>query len=449
METGMLLAVPNDNPAGEEVEEAIREALDEADDEEIMGRDVTPYVLRKVNEKTGGESLNSNISLVLNNAKVGAEVAVAIADKEQYFRRGKMYASAPLSVSTLGSASKFTEYSNTVPIDPKSVPTSRVVVMGGAAVDIIARPLPRTDLLPETSNPGSRSESDGGVGRNIAEVLGRMGETPLLYSAVGDDPIGRGLVSRLRDEYGVVGVESTVHTILDARTAAYIAVLDGTGDLSVAVADMEVLSKIPVPDHRVLEAAEVLIMDANAPMETLTKAALSAVDCNVSVFFEPTSIPKAVLAGRRKDFLSCLTYASPNVAELLAMADGWTDSLEDLGEATKEDDYRTVKVAAAELLGQMRPGGPAHVVVTLGADGVLLASRDRSVSELDGDPQFTHFPATDGIEVENCTGAGDALCGAFVRAILKNQSVSDAVREGMEAAERCLLRSDGAISPDV
>ena len=52
MPNGMLVAVPNTDPAGEAVEQAIQETLREADDLGIQGRDVTPYILKRVSEKT-------------------------------------------------------------------------------------------------------------------------------------------------------------------------------------------------------------------------------------------------------------------------------------------------------------------------------------------------------------------------------------------------------------
>jgi pseudouridine-5'-phosphate glycosidase len=45
----------------------------------IIGRDVTPYVLKRVAELTRGESLKANIALVKNNAKIGAEIAKELA----------------------------------------------------------------------------------------------------------------------------------------------------------------------------------------------------------------------------------------------------------------------------------------------------------------------------------------------------------------------------------
>ena len=77
---GMLVGVPNNDPAGSNVEAAIQAALKEADELNIRGRDVTPYILKEVAEKTGGDSLKSNMALVRRNAEVGAEIAIAISE---------------------------------------------------------------------------------------------------------------------------------------------------------------------------------------------------------------------------------------------------------------------------------------------------------------------------------------------------------------------------------
>lgn len=55
---------------------AINNAIKEADDKGIKGKESTPFLLSKVKEITGGSSLEANIQLVYNNAKVGAELAV-------------------------------------------------------------------------------------------------------------------------------------------------------------------------------------------------------------------------------------------------------------------------------------------------------------------------------------------------------------------------------------
>jgi pseudouridine-5'-phosphate glycosidase len=56
----------------------IETALKEADELKIAGKDVTPFMLGKVKELTGGKSLEANIALVKNNAVVGAKIAVSL-----------------------------------------------------------------------------------------------------------------------------------------------------------------------------------------------------------------------------------------------------------------------------------------------------------------------------------------------------------------------------------
>ena len=57
------------------IDNAITKALDMADKEGIKGKAVTPFLLKTIVELTGGESLESNIKLVLNNAVLGAKIA--------------------------------------------------------------------------------------------------------------------------------------------------------------------------------------------------------------------------------------------------------------------------------------------------------------------------------------------------------------------------------------
>jgi len=61
------------------INEAISVAVLEAEREGIKGKESTPFLLARVKELTGGDSLESNIELVYNNAKVGAQLAVALA----------------------------------------------------------------------------------------------------------------------------------------------------------------------------------------------------------------------------------------------------------------------------------------------------------------------------------------------------------------------------------
>ena len=56
------------------IDEAISKALTMAEERGIKGKEITPYLLQTIMELTGGDSLESNIKLILNNAKLGAQV---------------------------------------------------------------------------------------------------------------------------------------------------------------------------------------------------------------------------------------------------------------------------------------------------------------------------------------------------------------------------------------
>ena len=82
---GMLVT----NPIPEEyamdkavIDAAIEQALAEAKEQGIHGKETTPFLLARVVELTGGESLESNIQLVLNNARVAARTAACLAEAE-------------------------------------------------------------------------------------------------------------------------------------------------------------------------------------------------------------------------------------------------------------------------------------------------------------------------------------------------------------------------------
>ena len=80
LEGGLLIA----NPLFEEkaldpdlLQQVVEESLKSAEDQNISGKDITPFVLEQIVQKTGGASLEANIALIQNNARVGAGIARA------------------------------------------------------------------------------------------------------------------------------------------------------------------------------------------------------------------------------------------------------------------------------------------------------------------------------------------------------------------------------------
>lgn len=82
---GILVANPiptEDEIPAEEINEIIDQALAEEKEAGVKGKDSTPFLLAKIVELTDGRSLETNIALVYNNAKVGAKIAVAYANEK-------------------------------------------------------------------------------------------------------------------------------------------------------------------------------------------------------------------------------------------------------------------------------------------------------------------------------------------------------------------------------
>ena len=84
MTNGLLIANPipeADSLDAAAIEDRISEAVAQAEGEGVSGKALTPYLLQRIFELTEGRSLKANIALVLNNAAVAAELAVAVAKR--------------------------------------------------------------------------------------------------------------------------------------------------------------------------------------------------------------------------------------------------------------------------------------------------------------------------------------------------------------------------------
>lgn len=269
------------------------------------------------------------------------------------------------------------------------------VVIGGANVDVKARSTARA--VPTTSNPGTTTLTPGGVGRNVAENLARLGTPVHLVSAVGrDDPGDRLLAETAAAGVGVATVRRSAEP-----TGSYTAVLDVDGELLVAVADMAATESItPLDVHAaapLLAQAAMLVLDGNLPAESVRTALALARDAEVPVALDPVSVPKAE---RLEPVLSSgagLLLLTPNAAELAALG-GSVERLHALG--------------------------VEHVWVRRGAAGSVLSSRGAGTLRL---------PAVPG-PVVDVTGAGDAMLAAFCHGVLTGRSPLEAARLGQAAA---------------
>jgi pseudouridine kinase len=297
-----------------------------------------------------------------------------------------------------------------------------VVVIGGANMDVKARS--RITAVPATSNPGIAAMSPGGVGRNIAENLARLGTRTHLVACVGRDPLGDTLIRETSD----AGVHLNHLARTDTATGTYTAVLDATGELIIAVSDMaatEELSPAHVDAARdTVAAADLLVLDGNLSAETAGYARNLGVTAGVRTIIEPVSVPKArtlaTLPGMF-DPAYPLYLVTPNRDEVAAMT----------GLPTGTD--AELRLAA----GRLHERGVSYVWIRLGAAGSLLSGPDG----------MHHIAALD-TDVVDVTGAGDSLLAAFCHALLGGASPVDAARFG-HAAATLTIASPFTVRPDL
>lgn len=298
-----------------------------------------------------------------------------------------------------------------------------VVVVGGANMDVKARSA--RAAVPGTSNPGAATMAAGGVGRNIAENLARLGTRTYLVAAIGTDALGDQVLSATSNA-GVV-VE---HVRRSARsTGTYTAVLDADGELVVAVADMAATDEL-APEQiaaarDLVAAASLVVLDGNLATATLRYALELAADVGTRVLLDPVSVPKAAALAPLLTPDRPVFAVTPNRDELAALTDLPTGS-------------RRQQERAARALHER---GVELVWVRLGPAGSMLSSSEGVVS-LD-----SVAPGAAG-EVTDVTGAGDAMTAAFCHALLAGSPPAEAAAYGHAAAALTVASTD-TVRPDL
>jgi pseudouridine kinase len=279
-----------------------------------------------------------------------------------------------------------------------------LLVVGAASIDTKGRA--SQPIQAGTSTPGAIRLSVGGVGRNIAENLARLGERVVLLSAVGDDDSGRHILQQAAE----CGIDAS-HVLLSGshRTASYMAILDESGSLVMSIDDMgihrQMIGPAVIYQRRTLfRDARLIVLDANLSPGALDTVFALARKYGVPVCADPTS---AVLAPRLRPYLPHLMLIAPNAAEAEALCG--------LPVAGRDSGLE----AAQRLVAQ----GVQIAIVTLGATGLVYATSQES----------GHVPAID-CEIVDLTGAGDALTAAVVFGLLNHLPVDEAVRLGTSAA---------------
>lgn len=294
-------------------------------------------------------------------------------------------------------------------------PHADLVCIGGANIDRKLRTLEA--LRMGTSNPSVQFEAFGGVARNIAENLTRLGLPTQLISAVGDDAAGRGLLAQAAS----IGL-STRHTWIapGAATGTYTAILDGSGQMVLALAAMPLIDRLTpqiLEESRAQRArARLTVLDLNLPASSVADLIAEARERGGALVAVAVSEPKMDRLPHDLRGLQCLIL---NRGELQALLPGAGSD--------------------AEAFGALHGRGVRQLVLTQGADGIVFSQS--------GEP-VRHLPAPT-VDVVDVTGAGDAFAAGVCAGLYHApHDVEAACRIGLRLAA-LTLQTTATVHPDL
>jgi ribokinase len=275
-------------------------------------------------------------------------------------------------------------------------------VVGSVNVDLVMR-LPRLPVAGETVLGGVLARHHGGKGANQAVAAARAGARVAMVGAVGRED-GKEAVAALGSE----GVDVAGVALVDGPTGlAAVLVDDVSGENQIAVASgansgLGSAHVVDVLTGLVLGPADVVVLSFEVPYTALHVAVDLARQGGARVVVNP--------APAQLSYTPLLTgaIATPNVGELAEFA-----------QTPLPTDRSGVGAAALDLSG--RTGAP--VIVTMGADGALLASEGST----------EHF-AGHRVDAVDTTGAGDTLTGVLAASLASGLDVRASVRRAVAAA---------------
>jgi ribokinase len=296
---------------------------------------------------------------------------------------------------------------------PAAVPPARVLIVGSANVDFTVA-APRLPGPGETVSEGTLLVTHGGKGANQAVSARRLGADVRLIASVGNDDAGRGIQAALAGEgIGVAGV-----TVADRPTGTALIVVDPAGRNQITVAP-GANRALTVDDARRRADdfgwAQVVVCQLEIPRAVVTWALGEARRRGATTILNPAPVPDEPLA-----CWTLVDHLTPNLGEAARLA-GLAESEPDLA-----------RRAAAIL----RARGTAHVLVTLGADGVLAITPHDPALHVPG------FPA----RVVDTTAAGDAFNGALAVALGEGRGLGDALRFANAAGALACTRRGAQVS---
>lgn len=290
--------------------------------------------------------------------------------------------------------------------------TPEVVVFGSLNMDLVLR-VPRAPDAGETLQARSFMSNPGGKGANQAVACARQDARVAMVGRVGDDAFGLALKASLEAD----GVDAR-HVATDAASTgvALIMVDDGAqnrialspgANASVGTEDIERL-------RSALSTANIVSLQLEVPMPAVCEAAAIAHAAGCTVVLNPA--PAQPLPDTLWPLVSILVLNETEAAMLS-------------GETVRDT------ASAARAAVALRQRGPAHVVLTMGAEGVVVANVEGC----------RHFEALS-VRAVDTTAAGDTFIGALCAALAKKESIDAGIALGIQAAALSVTKAGAQIS---
>jgi len=290
-----------------------------------------------------------------------------------------------------------------------------VCVIGGANVDLVG--FPTHKLIFRDANLGNLKISMGGVGRNIAENLVRLGVNTKLICALGDDIYGKLVVENCE----AIGIDIQESLFLKNRqSSVHLAIMDDQNDLALGLSAMDVYDEMTSHFIRKkkeqIKNAKLVVLDTNISAEVLIWVTENIP--TQKYFLDAVSIVKSIKA---KEILKHLYMIKVNIAETQSLTNVNIKSLNDL------------KIAA-DFFHQK---GIKEVFITQGEEGVFYSN-----SIVSG----TFRPKKE--QVVNTNGAGDAFVAGVVYGHIKGVDIENSAKIGMACASMAICHED-TVNPEI
>ncbi|WP_085522216.1 ribokinase [Tuberibacillus sp. Marseille-P3662] len=267
--------------------------------------------------------------------------------------------------------------------------TPKIAVVGSLNMDLVTQ-IPVIPARGETQFGDHFSTNPGGKGANQAVACARLGADVSMIGCVGQDDFGKQLLTNLKNE----GINAdNVEPVTEKTGIATIIVEENDNRIIVTPGANHALTPEMVDQASdAIQAADVLLVQLETPLETVKAAMKTAKQHDVPVILNP-----APAVGLGPDVIQDATFLTPNEHELATM----------LGRSDVDHDFKTAL--------QSYPG---KIIMTKGSEGAYY-------STFNG--ELKHQPAVP-VEAVDATGAGDTYNAGLAVTIGQGKPLEDAVQ---------------------